>query len=164
MATVKQAVKRADLTPQQAEAAALVAVGKTPAEVAEAVGVDPSVVTTWTDRPAFVAQANRHRRAIWTAAHDRLRALVPDALTALEQAVKGGDVKAAMEVLKACDLYGNVAPPRGAVDPEQVMAKDAKDWAESEAEKRQVADARYVSSGEKETMAQQRLRELRAAG
>lgn len=164
MATVKQASRRAELTPQQAEAAALVAAGKTPAEIAEAVGVDASVVTTWADRASFVAQVNRHRKAIWQAAHDRLRALVPDALAALEQAVKGGDVKAAVEVLKACDLYGKVPEPVGAVDPEQVMAKDAKDWAASEAEKRQVADARYVSSGEKETMAQQRLRELRAAG
>ena len=162
MATVKQTVKRGDLTPQQAEAAALVAVGKTPAEVAEAVGVDPSVVTTWTDRPAFVAQVNRHRRATWATAHDRLRALVPDALEALAQAVRGGDVRAAVEVLKACDLYGNVKPPRGAVEPEQVMVEQAEAWAKQEVQARIVADGReFPHYNEAQELARDRLRELR---
>ena len=163
MAATKQRTQRSELTPQQAQAAALVAEGKPAAEVAEEVGVDPSVVTGWADRPAFVAQVNRHRKEIWTAAQDRLRALVPDALAALEQAVQAGDVRAAVEVLKAVGLHGKMTPPSGAVEPERVMVEQAKAWAEAESVKLQASEARYVFNEEKEELVQQRFHELLTA-
>ena len=40
-----------------------------------------------------------------------------------------GDSRAAVEVIKAVGLYGQVQPPSGPVDVEVVMLEQAREWA-----------------------------------
>jgi hypothetical protein len=67
------------------------------------------------EHPVFIAELNR-RQTLWTEAHERLRALVGKAVDVLEQAVGDGDVKAAIELLKAVKLYGEVGATNGPTD------------------------------------------------
>lgn len=164
MAAARQKQVTVKLSPQQQQAAALLAEGKSVAEVAEQIGADLATITSWQESPYFVAEFNRRRREAWASAHDRLRALVPQALKALEQAVQGGDVRAAVEILKAVDLYGNVSAPRGAVEAELVMVDQAEAWATAELAKRGPLDvmARLARDDEKPELARKRYDELRA--
>jgi hypothetical protein len=44
----------------------------------------------------------------------------------LEQALQPGDVKAAVTILRAANLYGNVRDPHGETDPELVLLAQAE--------------------------------------
>jgi hypothetical protein len=76
------------------------------------------------EHPVFIAELNR-RQALWTEAHERLRALVGKAVNVLEQAVGDGDVKAAIELLKAVKLYGEVGATNGPTDPDVLVRQYA---------------------------------------
>jgi hypothetical protein len=108
------------LSVQQRTAADLLAVGNTVTAVAELVGVARQTVSEWHNQdPAFEAAVNRRRQELWENLSDRLRALLPNALDVLEQALKNGNVKAAVEVLKAAGMHG-LQKPAGLVDPRDV--------------------------------------------
>lgn len=162
MATTQQRSRQVELTDEQVRAAALVAQGKTASEAAEELATDASRVTAWQRSAHFVAEVNRQRHATWTAAQDRLRGLVPRALETLEEALRQGDVRAAVEVLRAVGLYGKVDAPAGQTDPELVMVEQARTWAEAEILRR-VPDrmALLLSEGEQTELARRRLEELR---
>ena len=90
-ATKQQARRVEPLTEQQAQAAALVAEGIALDDVAATIGEHTATVSEWReDNPAFIAEVNRRRREAWATAQDRLRALVPQALDALAEAVEAG--------------------------------------------------------------------------
>jgi predicted transcriptional regulator len=109
---------RPELTPQQAAAVDLLAVGRTITEVAEAVGVTRQTVSEWFNQaPVFEAAVNRRRQELWDSMSNRLQALLPNALDVLEQAVKGGSVRAAVEVLKAAGLH-SLQRPKGPTNPQ----------------------------------------------
>jgi transposase-like protein len=117
---------RWNLSVQQQAAVDLLAVGKTVTAVAEQVGVARQTVSEWLNQdPAFEAAVNRRRQELWENVSDRLRALLPNALDVLEQALENGSVKAAVEVLKAAGLHG-LQRPSGPVDPLDVenLAKE----------------------------------------
>jgi len=164
MAPTKQTAKQVELTPEQEQAAALVAEGKPVYEIAEEVDTDEATLAEWQASPYFVAAVNRHRKAAWTAAQDRLRALVPSALDALEDAVGRCDVRAATEVLKAAGVYGNLPHPSGEVDPELIMVKQAETWAEAELAKKGPQDLAGILSrdADRRELTHRRLQELRA--
>ena len=84
------------------------------------------------ENPHFQAELNTRRKALWSAAHDKLRALMRKAVETLDHAVEDDDVRAAVEVLKAVQLYGNVSAPDGETDPELVLLKQAEPWANEE--------------------------------
>ena len=110
--------------------------GRSDQEAAETVGVARETVTRWrNDNPHFAAQLNRQRRLIWGCSHDRLRALASRAVDTLDAALQNGDARAAVEVLKAVGLYGQVQPPSGPEDAELVLWETAKRWAELEFKK-----------------------------
>jgi hypothetical protein len=54
-----------------------------------------------------------------------LRVLVGEAVDVIEQAVGDGDVKAAIELLKAVKLYGEVGAPTGATEPDVIVRQQA---------------------------------------
>jgi len=56
-----------------------------------------------------------------------LRSLTTKAVDAIETALDSGDSKAAVEVLKAVGLYGQVKEPSGPVDAELVLWEKAKE-------------------------------------
>ena len=166
MAATKQQARRvAPLTEQQAHAADLVAEGKSLGDVAAAIGAAAATVSEWqADNPAFIAEVNRRRREAWATAQDRLRALVPQALDALAQAVEAGDLKASVEVLKAVGVYGKVPAPGGQTDPELVQVQQAEAWAKAELAKQGPRDLILMLHDDEERteLAQRRLAELRS--
>ena len=103
---------------------------------ADTVGVARETVPRWrNNNPHFAAQLNRQRRLIWGHSHDRLRGLASRAVDTLDAALQNGDARAAVEVLKAVGLYGQVQPPSVPEDAELVLWETAKRWAELEFKK-----------------------------
>ena len=91
-------------------------------------GFARETVTRWrNDNPHFAAQLNRQRRLIWSNSHDRLRALVSKAVDTLDLALQNGDARAAVEVLKAVGLYGQLPSPSGPEDAELVLWAEARE-------------------------------------
>jgi hypothetical protein len=107
--------------------------GRSDREVAEAVGVTRETVWQWRNvHPVFITELNRRRKELWLESHERIRALVGKAVEVLEQAVQRGDVRAAVEVLKAVKLYGQISIPSGPQDPELALWQQAELWAADE--------------------------------
>src|SRR5215210_166260 len=91
-----------DLSIAQLNAIDCLATGQTDAETAAAVGVTRQTVNGWRNHdPRFIAALNARRLDIWGGAGDRLRALLPKALAALEAALsdEGADWRAAVRVI-----------------------------------------------------------------
>ena len=126
-----------NLSVEQLNAIEILVQGKTDQETALAVGVVRETVTRWrNDNPYFAAELNKQRKLIWGTNQDRLRSLTTKAVDTMETALDAGDSKAAVEVLKAVGLYGQVTPPTGPVDAELVLWEKAKEWALSELKKK----------------------------
>lgn len=98
---------RLELRIIQLNAIDLLALGMTDAEVAEAVGVSRQTVNGWRNHhPGFIAALNVRRREVWGTACDRLRALLPKAVDALEAAVTADppNWRAASKVIEIAGL------------------------------------------------------------
>ena len=133
---ISPAVLSKPLSVAQHNAIDLLIVGKPDREVADAVGAARETVWSWRHtHPLFIAELNRRRHALWAEAHERLRALVGQAVAVLERAVVGGDLKAAVEVLKIVKVHGAVPPPSGPEDPELVQWQQAEAWARREVQR-----------------------------
>ncbi|MCM1991335.1 helix-turn-helix domain-containing protein [Oceanirhabdus seepicola] len=125
------------LSVNQLNAIDLLIQGKTDQETADIVGVARETVTRWrNENPYFAAEMNRQRKQIWEGQHERLRGLVSKAVDTLEKAIDEGNVKAAIELLKVVDFYGNVKAPSGEEDPELILWQQARVWAEIEVAKK----------------------------
>jgi hypothetical protein len=100
------------LTPQQETAVDLLASGKTVTDVAKAIEVTRQTVSEWFNHhPGFQAALNSRRQELWVGMTNRLRGLLPKALEVLTCELEGEHpLPAAVHVLKACGLYGNVSP------------------------------------------------------
>jgi len=96
------------LTAEQAAAVDLLASGKTVAETAAALEVDPQTISQWrTQHYGVQAALNARRQEQWAEQFNRLRALLPKALDVLSRELEGDTpLPAAIHVLKACSLYG----------------------------------------------------------
>jgi transposase-like protein len=115
-----------NLSVQQQTAADLLALGNNVTRVAEQVGVARQTVSEWLNQnPAFEAAVNQRRQENWDNASNRLRSLLPNALDVLEQALKGGNIKAAIEVLKAAGLHG-LQKPEGPTNPQDAESAAKK--------------------------------------
>ena len=113
------------LTPEMENAIDLLMTGKPDREVAAAVGVSRQTIAQWRQHPVFMAELNQRRHTLWADAHARLRALISGAVDVIEEAVREGDLKAAIEVLKAVKLYGEVGAPTGATEPDVLVREQA---------------------------------------
>src|SRR5215210_6483134 len=92
-----------DLSIAQLNAIDCLAAGQTDAETAASVGVTRQTVNGWRHHhPAFIAALNARRLEIWGAAADRLQALLPKALAALEATLdrEEADWRAAVRVIE----------------------------------------------------------------
>lgn len=95
------------LTIKQLNALDLLIQGETDAATADAVGVNRVTVTKWRNYDAyFQAELNRRRLELWGASVDRLRSLLPRALDALDDELRGGQQRwrAAIEILRLTGL------------------------------------------------------------
>jgi len=98
-----------DLSPTQVAALEGLLAGKTAAEAAAAAGVGRTTIYKWLRIDfAFQAALNRGRRDLQQAVSYRVEQLAADAAECVARAVREGDVKAAMEILKRL----NVLAPR----------------------------------------------------
>ena len=87
------------LTIEQLNAIDLLVTGMSDQEVADKVGVNRVTVTSWRlYDPYFQAELNKRRKEIWGASIDKMRNLIPKALETVENAIKQGDVKTALEL------------------------------------------------------------------
>lgn len=106
------------LTTEQENAIDLLLTGKRDAEVGELVGVTRQTVNQWRNHnPAFMAELNRRRLALWEGNLDRLRSLVSDSVSVLESDLNGPDPAAqraaAVHILRAVGIYGGKWKPDG---------------------------------------------------
>jgi hypothetical protein len=159
--------QHATLSIEQHNAIDLLILGHTDHTVAEQIGVARETICRWrNENPYFMAELNRRRKDVWQTAQERLRGLVGKAIDILEKALQPDDVKAAVTVLRAANLYGNVGAPHGETDPELVLLAQAEAWAVQELRRQGPQDdplALLVYDGAKARLTQQRLEELRRA-
>jgi len=157
----------ATVSIEQHNAIDLLILGHTDHAVAEQIGVARETICRWrNENPYFMAELNRQRKAVWQTAHERLRGLVGKAIDIVEKALNADDVKAALTVLKATNLYGHVEAPQGETDPDLVLLVQAEAWAVQELRRQGPPDdplALLVYDGAKAHLTQQRLEELRRA-
>jgi hypothetical protein len=114
------------LTLPQQNAVDLLAAGNNDTETAKQLGLSRTAVTKWRLYDVtFQAALNRRRAEIWGAAGDKLRALIPQALDALADAVGPNRtlqfrMKAAVEILK---LAGTLAAgqPTGPLSADEII-------------------------------------------
>jgi hypothetical protein len=115
------------LSPEQENAVDLLILGKSDREVAKAEGVTREAIWHWRhEHPVFIAELNRQRQALWAEVHERLRALVHTVVDVITEAVKGGDAKAAVKLLKIVKLHGEVRPSEGPPDSEVALQQRAQ--------------------------------------
>lgn len=84
---------------------------------------------------------------------------------ALAEALEEGNVRAAVEVLKAVGVHGKVEAPSGEADPELVVVRQAEVWARKELAKEDPTGdvlARFREDERLAELTQERLQELRA--
>ena len=115
------------VSPKQDQAIALLLTGKTVTEVAEVVEVSRQTVSEWVHHhPGFQATLHQRQRELWQGASEQLRALLPKALEVVTKALDGEQaLPAAVHVLKACGLYGGLAPS-GPIDAADIALEHKK--------------------------------------
>lgn len=159
--------QRATLSVEQHNAIDLLILGHTDHAVAEQIGVVRETICRWrNEHPYFIAELNRRRKDVWQTAHERLRGLVGKAIDIVEKALDADDIKVALTVLKATNVYDNVEAPKGETEPELVLLAQAEDWAVQELRRQGPHDdplALLIHDGAKARLTQQRLEELRCA-
>ena len=104
--TKKKLSQVIELSNEQQQVVTLIIEGKSFSEAAEDVGAEEATVAEWRRDAKFVAALNRRRKEQWEASEDRLRALLPKALGAIESALESDDMglKASLAVLKIAGL------------------------------------------------------------
>ena len=125
-----------ELSIAQLNAIDCLASGQTDAETATAVGVTRQTVNGWRNHdPVFIATLNARRLEIWGGAADRLRALLPKALAALEAALsrEEADWRAAVRVVELAGLdrrgegIPNLGPCAiGPTEPEEIIDAEVR--------------------------------------
>ena len=113
------------ITPRQEAAIELLLTGSTDTSAAAALNLHRTTIARWRGvHPAFQAELARRREELYGAAAERLRALVPKAITVLESALDGKDALAtAHELLRMTGLHRLAPPERGPHDVEAILSK-----------------------------------------
>lgn len=119
-----------ELTIEQQNAIELLLTGMSDRTVAEQVGVCRETVTKWRlYHPAFRAEMNRVRLEMWDCGQDRLRKLVPDALSALSDVINDPDNpnrwRAALEVVKLVEWPEKFASSCGPDTAQGIIEEEA---------------------------------------
>jgi hypothetical protein len=104
------------LTPTQLKALDLLLSGLPDVHVAQALNIHRTTIYRWkTLHPAFVAEYNRLRIDAWDACHQRLRHLLPRALSALGKGLRSDDPSVALR--SATTLLRHAAPDKDVLPP-----------------------------------------------
>jgi hypothetical protein len=115
-----------ELQPKQTLAVEQLVAGGTVTQAAEAAGVDRTTVHRWLRNDfAFQAAYNNAQRDLRREVEDRLTRLTNAAAETVVAAVEGGDVRAALAVLRGLGLLPGRQPTIGADDPEELAERAA---------------------------------------
>lgn len=137
----------ARLSVAQLTAIDLLVQGKLDREAAEAAGVSRETVTRWRNGNApFQAELNRVRARVWRGCQDHLASLVHEALDTLADAMREGDVRAAIALVKTARLEEAIAQPDDEQDAGAILWRQAIQRAERELALQ--ADRELADSGE----------------
>jgi len=110
-----------ELTPEQARALAALVGGATITAAGEAAGRDRTTVHRWLrEDHGFQAVYNTARADLRREVEAQLDHIVQDAVEAVRGAVRSGDVRAALAVLKGTGVLSGAAPTIGAEDPAEL--------------------------------------------
>ncbi len=118
-----------ELSTGQLNAVDVLVVGGTDVEAAQAAGVSRPTVWTWRNRnPYFQAELNRRRHEVWGASVERVRALIPTALDAIERELMGGpdSYKAALKLLELAGMGAADYRPQGPTDARKILEEEAR--------------------------------------
>jgi hypothetical protein len=111
------------LEPRQALALEQLLAGASVTKAAEVAGVDRSSLHRWRrEDPVFQAAYNAARRDLRGEVASRLQILAGAALEAVERAIRDGDARIALGVLKGLGLLTGNPPPIGPADPAEVAS------------------------------------------
>ena len=103
---------KAELSPAQLTAADCLATGSSVKDAAAAVKVTRQTVSEWLNQDAaFQAELNRRRAELWSEQADRLRSLLPKALTTIERAIEEGGAEGLKAALAIIRHFGKVSQP-----------------------------------------------------
>ncbi len=121
--------RRSELSIGQQNAIDNLILGGTDAEAATAGGVGRQTVCDWRNHdPAFRAELNRERAALWSGSTDRLRSLVPLALTVLADALaERPDARTALDVLRLAGIGEGANLGKVGIGPTTAAGIDAAD-------------------------------------
>jgi len=116
------------LSPRQERAIEALCAGRTITAAGEAAGVSRGSLHRWlkTD-PAFQAALAARTREMRDVADRRLLALVGVAVDAVEQALRTGDARTAVQLLRGLGVLSGQPPRPGIEDPEEIVRQRRKD-------------------------------------
>ena len=118
--------KHDHLTVEQLKALELHILGKSLPEIAETLNVSRTTILRWRKNPHYRAEYNRFYVQLRTAASNRLNNLTLEAVASLEKHVRGGSLKAAIELFKLTGLYGNLVQPSTETDPGAILQQQVE--------------------------------------
>ena len=118
----KNAADKLEIPPAQIAALGALLSGKTAGDAAEAAGVSRSTLYNWLGKDfRFQAALNRGRRDLRQAVACRADQLATEAAECVSRAVRDGDVKAALEILRRANIF---AAARIGSDDETVLRQE----------------------------------------
>jgi hypothetical protein len=109
------------LSPRQESAVRELARGKGMVQAARAVGVSRATLYRWMGEPLFVASMNRWRARTVEMARGQLCAALRDAVDTVAKAIRDGDTKAALMVLKQ---MGALSAPLSECEDPSIIARE----------------------------------------
>jgi hypothetical protein len=119
------------LDPTQLAVIELLLSGKTVSASAEAAGVCRETVHRWKREDwLFQAEINQRLGEVQYAIRNRLISTALAATETVNQAISGGDVKAALTVLKGLGVLAGSVPPIGPDNPDDLKQEDEYSQAE----------------------------------
>ncbi|MFL5911208.1 MAG: hypothetical protein ACJ768_11625 [Gaiellaceae bacterium] len=145
------------LNAKQMLAVDLLASGCSDREAAAELDVDRATIWRWRNHNAdFQTALNGRRKEVWEGLQDRFRNLIPRAFDTIEQAIAGGDSRAALALLKLSGLgaaeLGRIGPVdgRAIAESERQASARPKPWARATDEflRRFDEDLRAAERGE----------------
>ncbi len=132
-----------DLSPAKTAALDALLAGKTATDAAAAAGIGRRTLYHWLAKDFdFQAALNRGRRELQQAVACRIERLTADATECVGDAIKKGDVKAALEIVKRANVF---APAKIGSDDELLLRIEAE-------ERQQHRDDRLALSGFRQRM------------
>ena len=120
------------LTPRQQMAAELMATGKSKTATAEEVGISRQQLWEWEKNVYFKSAVSKIHADLWVENVQRLRGLGARAVDVIEREIDGGNVKAAIALLKTIGMSsGKIALQRKGKTVEDFLAIEAEKEADA---------------------------------